>query len=70
MFDLFMTLWPRANEYGLPCDQVGDLDTLATHLDVELDANESFATTCGYVGAYSRRQVSIQPDPALQKSEN
>jgi ubiquinone/menaquinone biosynthesis C-methylase UbiE len=55
LVDLLTTLWPRAGEFGLSRDKVGDLSTLAKRLDAELDANNSFATSLGVVGAFSRR---------------
>ena len=55
LVDLLSTLWPRAGELGLPRHKVGDLNTLAARLDAELDANNSFATCLGVVGAFSRR---------------
>jgi hypothetical protein len=55
LVDLLSALWPRAGEYGLPRDKVGDLSALAARLDAELDANNSFATCLGVVGAFSRR---------------
>lgn len=55
LFDLLFTLWPKAGEFGLPREKLGDLATLPARLEAELDANSSFATCLGVVGAFSRR---------------
>jgi hypothetical protein len=58
LVDLLSALWPRAVEFGLSRDKLGDPDTLPARLDAELDANNSFATCLGVVGAFSRRRQS------------
>jgi SAM-dependent methyltransferase len=54
LYDLLCTLWPKAAEYGLPRDAVGDLDSLPQRLDDELTATNSPATCLGLVGAHCR----------------
>jgi SAM-dependent methyltransferase len=54
LYDLLCTLWPKAAEYGLPRDAVGDLNTLPQRLDDELTATSSPATCLGLVGAHCR----------------
>ena len=56
-YDLMCTLWPKAAEYGLPRDGIGDLQSLAQRLDEELLAADSFAACVGLVSAHSRRPV-------------
>jgi hypothetical protein len=54
LHDLLCTLRPKAAEYGLPLDAVGDLDTLPQRLDDELTATNSPAICLGLVGAGCR----------------
>jgi 2-polyprenyl-3-methyl-5-hydroxy-6-metoxy-1,4-benzoquinol methylase len=54
LYDLFCTLWPKAAEYGLQPEAVGELDTLPQRLDDELRAANSPATCLGLVGAHCR----------------
>jgi SAM-dependent methyltransferase len=56
LYDLFCTLWPKAAEYGLQLEAVGELDTLSQRLDEELTAANSPATCLGLVGAHCRLQ--------------
>lgn len=55
LFDLLLTLWPKAGELNVPRDKLGDLSTLAARLDAELDENNSFATCISVVNAFARR---------------
>jgi hypothetical protein len=54
LFDLTQTLLPRAKEYGLPCEPLGDMATLKRRLDDELEGSNSFVTCLGVVAAHCR----------------
>jgi ubiquinone/menaquinone biosynthesis C-methylase UbiE len=56
LHDLLLAVWPRAKALGLPLESLGHPETLAARLDDELDANRSFASFVGLVGAFARRQ--------------
>ena len=58
LYDLACTLWPKAAEYGLLCEDIGGLDGLAQRLDEELVAANSFAACVGLVSLHSRRSIS------------
>jgi SAM-dependent methyltransferase len=57
LHDLLLTIWSRAEELGLPLNSLGDPTTLASRLNDELDANRSFASFVGLVGAFARKRV-------------
>jgi 2-polyprenyl-3-methyl-5-hydroxy-6-metoxy-1,4-benzoquinol methylase len=57
LYDLLLTIWSRAAELGLPLNSLGDPTTLASRLNDELDANRSFASFVGLVGAFARKCV-------------
>jgi ubiquinone/menaquinone biosynthesis C-methylase UbiE len=54
LFDLTQTLLPRAKEFGLPHETLGDMATLKQRLDDELNRSNSFATCLGVVAAHCR----------------
>jgi ubiquinone/menaquinone biosynthesis C-methylase UbiE len=56
LYDLLISIWPRAEAFRLPLDTLGDPTTLASRLDDELDANKSFAAFVGLVGAFARKR--------------
>jgi ubiquinone/menaquinone biosynthesis C-methylase UbiE len=56
LYDLLLSIWPRAEAFGLPLDALGDAATLASRLDDELDAHKSFASFVGLVGAFARKR--------------
>jgi 2-polyprenyl-3-methyl-5-hydroxy-6-metoxy-1,4-benzoquinol methylase len=56
LHDVFRTLRPKASEYGLELEAVGELDTLSQRLDDELTAANSPAACLGLVGAHCRLQ--------------
>jgi hypothetical protein len=56
LFDLLLTIWSRAEELGLPLNSLGDPTTLASRLNDELNANRSFASFVGLVGAFARKR--------------
>jgi len=56
LYDLLISIWPRAEAFHLPLDTLGDPTTLASRLDDELDANNSFAAFVGLVGAFARKR--------------
>ena len=57
LYDMLLAVWPRAEALRLPLDTLGDPTTLASRLDDELDANKSFATFVGLVGASARKSA-------------
>jgi SAM-dependent methyltransferase len=56
LHDLLLSVWARAEAFRLPLDKLGDPQTLASRLNDELDANKSFASFVGLVGAFARKQ--------------
>jgi ubiquinone/menaquinone biosynthesis C-methylase UbiE len=56
LHDLLLAVWARAEALRLPLDRLGDPTTLASRLDNELDANKSFASFVGLVGAFARKR--------------
>ena len=56
LYDLLLSIWPRAEAFGLPLDGLGDAATLASRLNDELDARKSFAAFVGLVGACARKR--------------
>jgi SAM-dependent methyltransferase len=56
LHDLLLAVWARAEALRLPLDRLGDPTTLASRLDDELDANGSFASFVGLVGAFARKR--------------
>jgi len=57
LYDMLLAVWPRAEALRLPLDTLGDPTTLASRLDDELDADNSFATFVGLVGAFARKRA-------------
>ena len=57
LYDMLLAIWPRAEALRLPLDTLGDPTMLASRLDDELDANKSFATFVGLVGAFARKRA-------------
>jgi hypothetical protein len=58
LHDILLTLWPKAVEYGLPSEKIGDLETLAERLEEELRVANSFATCICLVSAFARQPAS------------
>jgi trans-aconitate methyltransferase len=56
LHDLLRAVWSRAQALGLPLESLGPPETLAKRLNEELDANGSFASFVGLVGAFARKQ--------------
>jgi ubiquinone/menaquinone biosynthesis C-methylase UbiE len=56
LYDLLLSIWPRAEAFGLPLEALGDAATLASRLDDELDAHKSFAAFVGLVGAFASKR--------------
>jgi ubiquinone/menaquinone biosynthesis C-methylase UbiE len=55
LYDLLVAVSPRAQALRLPLESLGNPGTLAARLDDELDANGSFASFVGLVGAFARK---------------
>jgi hypothetical protein len=56
LHDLLLAVWDRALALRLPLESLGDPATLASRLNKELDANQSFAAFVGLVGAFARKR--------------
>lgn len=54
VYDLFCTLYPRMHEHNLSTNEVGDLESLLSRLEAELDRTKSFAACIGLIGAWSQ----------------
>jgi hypothetical protein len=54
VYDLFCTLYPRMHEHNLSANEVGDLESLLSRLEAELDRTKSLAACIGLVGAWSQ----------------
>ena len=54
VYDLFCTLFPQMQEHNLPTTEVGELETLLSRLEAELDRTRNFAACPGLVGAWSQ----------------
>jgi ubiquinone/menaquinone biosynthesis C-methylase UbiE len=59
LHDLLLAVWPRAEALRLPLEGLGDPTTLASRLDDELNANRSFASFVGLVGAFARKREEL-----------
>ena len=53
--DLFCSLRPRMDQHQLSYDEVGDFETLQQRLEAEAAAANTFGSTVGLVGAWSRK---------------
>ena len=53
VYDLFCTLFPQMQEHNLPIAGVGELESLLSRLEAELDRTKTFAACPGLVGAWS-----------------
>jgi ubiquinone/menaquinone biosynthesis C-methylase UbiE len=54
VYDLFCTLYPRMQEHNLPTTKVGELESLLSRLDAELECIGNFAACIGLIGAWSQ----------------
>jgi len=54
VYDLFCTLYPQMQKHNLLTTEVGELESLLSRLESELDRTKSFAACIGLVGAWSR----------------
>jgi SAM-dependent methyltransferase len=54
VYDIFCTLYPQMHEQDLSTSEVGDLESLLSRLDAELDRTKSFAGCIGLIGAWSQ----------------
>jgi ubiquinone/menaquinone biosynthesis C-methylase UbiE len=54
VYDLFCTLYPRMQEQNLPTTEVGELDSLFSRLETELDRTRNLAACIGLIGAWSQ----------------
>jgi hypothetical protein len=54
VYDLFCTLYPRMQEQNLATTEVGELDSLLSRLETELDRTRNLAACIGLIGAWSQ----------------
>jgi ubiquinone/menaquinone biosynthesis C-methylase UbiE len=54
VYDLFCTLYPQMLEHNLPTTEVGELESLLSRLEAELDRTRNFAACIGLIGAWSQ----------------
>ena len=55
VYDLFCTLCPQMEKYNLPTNEVGDMESLLSRLEAELDRTRTFAACVGLIGAWSQK---------------
>jgi len=56
LHDMLVAVWSPAEALRLPLQSLGDPMTLASRLDDELDANQSFAAFVGLVSVFARKR--------------
>ena len=56
LYDLLLAVWSQAQALRLPLESLGNPETLESRLNDELDANKSFASFVGLVGAFARKR--------------
>jgi len=54
VYDLFCTLYPEVEKHNLPTNEVGDMESLLSRLEAELDRTRTFAACVGLIGAWSQ----------------
>jgi SAM-dependent methyltransferase len=54
VYDIFCTLYPQMHEHNLSTNEIGDLESLLSRLEAELDRTKSFAACIGLIGAWSQ----------------
>jgi len=54
VYDLFCTLYPEMEKYDLSTNEVGDIESLLSRLEAELDRARTFAACVGLIGAWSQ----------------
>jgi ubiquinone/menaquinone biosynthesis C-methylase UbiE len=54
VYDLFCTLFPQMQKHNLLTAEVGELESLLSRLEAELDCARTFAACPGLVGAWSQ----------------
>ena len=57
LHDLLLAVSARAEAHGLPLNELGDPETLASRLNDELDEHKAFASFVALVGAFARKRV-------------
>jgi 2-polyprenyl-3-methyl-5-hydroxy-6-metoxy-1,4-benzoquinol methylase len=58
LYELLLAVWERVKAFRLPLDGLGDLNTLASRLDDELNVNKSLASFIALVGASARKRLT------------
>jgi ubiquinone/menaquinone biosynthesis C-methylase UbiE len=54
VYDLFCTLYPQMQEHNLPTTEIGELESLLSRLEAELDRTRDFAACIGLIGVWSQ----------------
>jgi SAM-dependent methyltransferase len=54
VYDIFCTVYPQMHKHNLSTNEVGDLESLLSRLEAELDRTKSFAACIGLVGVWSQ----------------
>jgi ubiquinone/menaquinone biosynthesis C-methylase UbiE len=54
VYDIFCTLYPQMQKHKLPANEVGDVESLLSRLETELDRGRAFAACIGLIGVWSR----------------
>jgi hypothetical protein len=54
VYDLFCTLYPQMQVHNLPTTEVGELESLLSRLEAELDGTRNFAACIGLIGTWSQ----------------
>jgi len=54
VYDIFCTLYPQMREHDLPTNEVGDVESLLSRLEAELNRTKTFVACIGLIGAWSQ----------------
>jgi ubiquinone/menaquinone biosynthesis C-methylase UbiE len=54
VYDLFCTLFPQMQGHDLPTAEVGEIESLLSRLETELDRTKNFAACPGLIGVWSQ----------------
>lgn len=61
VYDIFCTLYPQMRKHNLPTNDVGNVKSLLSRLEAELDRTKTFAACIGLIGAWSQNGLRICP---------
>jgi hypothetical protein len=54
VYDLFCPLFPQMQARNLPAAEVGEIESLLSRLETELDRTKNFAACPGLIGVWSQ----------------